>query len=112
MAIQQVQSTARISKDGLYRYELSRTWYNNLPTIAFILLNPSTADAEHDDSTVRRCVGYAQRWGYGKISMYNLYAYRTRHPAELKEQGSPNGRTNNNKESAWNNIVIYLNSAP
>lgn len=50
-----IQSSANIGEDGRYRYELSRTWDDALPSIAFILLNPSTADADIDDRTVEHC---------------------------------------------------------
>ena len=79
-----IRSSAQISEDGNYRYELSRVWDEALPSIAFILLNPSTADSNIDDRTVEHCVEYAKRWGYGSVSMYNLYAYRTTYPKELK----------------------------
>ncbi|PLS24837.1 DUF1643 domain-containing protein [Bifidobacterium imperatoris] len=89
-----IRSSANISEDKKYRYELSRTWDDALPSIAFILLNPSTADADIDDRTVEHCVEYARRWGYGTVSMYNLYAYRTTYPEELEAQGFPVGPQN------------------
>ena len=60
-------SSATISKDGLYRYSLERVWDPSKPTALFICLNPSTADAEIDDPTVRKMVGFAKRFGYGRI---------------------------------------------
>jgi hypothetical protein len=47
------------------------------------MLNPSTADGHRDDATIRRCVGFAKRWGYGGIWVANLYAWRARDPREL-----------------------------
>lgn len=64
-------SNACFSDDGLYRYFLARVWDAQLPVLAFIMLNPSTADGETDDSTVKRCVSYAKQWGYGGIEIYN-----------------------------------------
>ena len=47
-----------------YRYWLEREVAPGLPGILdFICLNPSTADAETDDPTVRRMVGFARQWG-------------------------------------------------
>jgi hypothetical protein len=44
--------SAVLSVDGLYRYRLSRAWGRG-PSLAFIMLNPSTADAGIDDPTIR-----------------------------------------------------------
>jgi hypothetical protein len=49
-----------------------------------MMLNPSTADAFDDDPTIRKCVGFAKRWGQGGIQVVNLYAYRATDPKELK----------------------------
>lgn len=46
---------------GDYRYTLTRVWDAALPTITFVLLNPSTADAEQLDPTLRRCVSFVTR---------------------------------------------------
>ena len=74
---------AEISDDGRYRYRLWRTWGDG-PHVTFIMLNPSTADAEVDDPTVRKCIGLAKTWGcYGGIGIVNLYARRTSSPDEL-----------------------------
>lgn len=51
--------------------------------VAFVMLNPSTADALEDDPTIRRCVGFAQSWGYGGILVVNLFSYRATNPGEL-----------------------------
>jgi hypothetical protein len=60
-----------------YRYVLWREWEAaNMEYAMFIGLNPSTADEVRDDPTIRRCAGYARRWGYGALCMTNLFAYR------------------------------------
>jgi len=64
------------------------------PTLAFIMLNPSTADEVEDDPTIRRCVGYAEDWGYGELIVGNLYAYRTSDPEELNKVENPIGPKN------------------
>jgi hypothetical protein len=51
----------------------------------FIGLNPSTADETKDDPTIRRCISFAQAWGYGGLCMTNLFAYRATHPIVLRE---------------------------
>lgn len=74
---------AIISNDAKYRYALWRTWDDQKPKVLFICLNPSTADAFQDDRTVRRCVDFAHRWGFGGIAIGNLFAYRATRPQEL-----------------------------
>lgn len=72
---------ASISKDGIYRYLLVRQWNTKRRGwCAFIGLNPSTADASQDDPTIRRCVGFADDWGYGTLLMVNLFAFRATQP--------------------------------
>lgn len=74
---------AIISDCTNYRYQLWRIWDDSLPKIMFIMLNPSTADSDIDDPTVRRCIGYAELWGYGGLYVGNLYAYRATDPSVL-----------------------------
>ena len=77
-----------------YRYTLSRIWDKKKKHVLFIGLNPSTADEEADDPTVRRCHNYAKKWGYGGFMMVNLFAYRTTLPSNLKKVKYPVGKDN------------------
>ena len=79
---------------GRYRYFLRREWDPALPAVAFIMLNPSTADAERDDPTLRRCIGYVRRWGFGSLAAVNLFAYRTPDPRQLRQAEDPVGPEN------------------
>jgi hypothetical protein len=79
------QGNARFSDCRRYRYALSRVWCAESPTVLFLMLNPSTADAEKFDPTVRRCFGYAKTWGYGVMRVANLFAYRATKPKDLIE---------------------------
>lgn len=88
------QSGATISDCGLYRYHLWRVWDDEKPTLCFVMLNPSTADAAEDDPTIRRCIGFAKRDGYGGISVRNLFALRATNPAELSKAKDPVGPDN------------------
>lgn len=90
----EIERSAVISDDGLYRYILERRWDEGEAAL-FVMLNPSTADAEKDDATIRRCVGFARRWGYGALLVGNLYAYRATDPSELDVVEDPIGRENN-----------------
>jgi len=89
-----MDSGARFSRDRRYRYALWRTWDENAPQVMFIGLNPSTADEQRNDPTVRRCIGYARDWGYGGMWMMNLFAYRATEPARLKSVSDPVGPRN------------------
>ncbi len=80
-------NTAVISECGLYRYRLTRTWDGSIRPAAFVMLNPSTADAATDDPTIRRCVGFAKSWGCGGIVVVNLFAYRATNPGAMRRQG-------------------------
>lgn len=60
----------------------------------FVGLNPSTADEVANDPTIRRCVDYAKRWGYGALCMVNLFAYRTAEPDVMKAHAAPIGDEN------------------
>ena len=85
---------ATFSRDRRYRYRLWRRWDPVRPVVAFVMLNPSTADARHDDPTIRRCVGFARRWGYGGIEVVNLYSYRATDPRALRTVPDPVGPGN------------------
>lgn len=81
-----LKSDAVFSPCGKYRYVLRRIW-DEQPPVVFIGLNPSVADAEKDDPTIRRCVGFARDWGYGGLVMLNLFALRSTNPDELYDVG-------------------------
>jgi hypothetical protein len=78
-----MHSSAIISPDQTYRYALTRDWGNTGHTVTWVMLNPSTADADHDDPTIRRCIGFARQWGYDAIKVVNLYALRSTDPGNL-----------------------------
>lgn len=88
------RSDAVLSADGAYRYELRRTWAEEIPPVLWVMLNPSTADATDDDPTIRRCAGLSKRWGYGGIIVRNLFALRATHPAVLLGHPDPVGPDN------------------
>jgi hypothetical protein len=86
--------SAALSPCGLFRFALTRQWDARLPRLLFIMLNPSTADADVDDRTVEKCIRFAKRLGFGSIEIVNLYAYRTKNPIVLKQAGFPVGDGN------------------
>ena len=80
-----------------YRYQLTRTWasHGQSPSqVTFIMLNPSTANEEQDDPTIRACSQFTQRWGYNQLNVVNLFAYRTPQPLDLKKVTNPVGPDN------------------
>ncbi len=87
------KSSAEFSPCRTWRYVLRRKWGDG-PAIGFILLNPSTADEENDDPTIRRCIGYAKRWGGGSLVLGNLFALRSTDPNGLYSAADPIGPEN------------------
>jgi len=58
------------------------------------MLNPSTADAEINDQTIRTCISIARRTGFGSMEVVNLFAFRATDPRVLKQARNPVGREN------------------
>ena len=75
---------AVFSKDGRYRYRLTRHWGTGNKVLCFVMLNPSTANAEQDDPTVRLCISWATRLGFDGLVIVNLFGYQATDPRELK----------------------------
>jgi hypothetical protein len=113
-------SGAWLSEDGAYRYALWRCWDGTKAPLVFVMCNPSTANAEVDDPTIRKCVGFAKRGNYGGIIVVNLYAFRATDPAKLKSATLANGPDNDRalttamwvaRESAATVIVAWGTAA-
>lgn len=94
MIVQKQEAWACFTDDMKYRYWLKRIWDPEKPMVLFIMLNPSTADAEHDDPTIKRCIGFAKAWGYGSIWVVNLFAFRATNPKYLWKEKDPKGKHN------------------
>jgi hypothetical protein len=89
-----MEKDAVISDCGKYRYLLRRAWDHSLPRALFIMLNPSTADAEIDDPTIRSCIRLTKALGYGSFEVINLFGLRTTNPDELANAHDPIGPRN------------------
>lgn len=89
-----IRRSAVLSRDGQYRYALSRVWDEEGRAVLFVGLNPSTADHRVDDPTIRRCMAFARAWGFGRLRVANLFAYRTSSPARLLRAVEPVGPRN------------------
>ena len=88
-----MEKSAVLDESGRYRYRLSRRWEEG-DELVFVLLNPSTADATEDDPTLRRCVGFARRMGFGGLVVVNLFALRATDPRSLATAADPVGPDN------------------
>lgn len=85
------RGSAAFSTDRRDRYWLTRSWPISMAAdvsddhrpLAFLGLNPSTADAFTDDPTIRRCINFAKREGAGGLVMVNLSAMRSTDPKAL-----------------------------
>lgn len=75
--------SATISSCGRYRYALERATGIEGPNVAWLMLNPSTADADLDDPTIRKVVGFSRRAGFGVALVVNLFAWRATDPRDL-----------------------------
>lgn len=88
-----MECSAALSPDRVYRYSLSRSWGPG-PAVLFVGLNPSTADEATDDPTIRRCIGFARAWGFDRLHMGNLFAFRATAPAQMLATADPVGPEN------------------
>jgi len=96
---------ATFSDDHRYRYDLVRCWPKDLTTVAdlclWVMLNPSSAGADTDDPTVRKCQGFARRWGFGGIVVVNLFGLVATDPTALVGHPAPVGRDTDLVISEW-----------
>jgi hypothetical protein len=79
---------ATLSDDLQYRYHLTRQWLAPFwrraqGPVLWLLLNPSTADAQKPDPTIHRIIGFTHRLRFAQLEVANLFGYRTPHPDVL-----------------------------
>ncbi|MGF6609376.1 hypothetical protein OKW45_004298 [Paraburkholderia sp. WSM4175] len=88
--------SAILSECGTYRYRLERRIETAVTshTVAYIGMNPSTADATLDDATVRKWRGFTIRYGGSHFVVGNLFAYRATDVCELAAARDPVGPEN------------------
>ena len=67
-------TTAAFSDDGSKRYLLTKTWEEDKPSLAIIMLAPSEASGIVLDSTTLLVLNNAARLGYGSVTILNLFA--------------------------------------
>lgn len=87
--------SAIISECGRYRYRLERRQDKTGPVVAFFGVNPSTADASAEDATTRKWHGFAERNGWGRYIVGNVFALRSTDVRALGVRGAlPIGQDN------------------
>lgn len=88
-----MRGSAIISACGLHRYRLERV-IGDGPTMMFLMVNPPDADADNDDPTVRKCIGFAERNHYGRILIGNEFSFRSPDINALRSAREPIGPDN------------------
>ena len=80
------------------------------PACVFVGLNPSTADETQDDPTIRRCMGFAEAWGFSGMAMVNLFAVRATDPRDMLSHPEPVGPDNDMwlRETCTGSTVIAV----
>jgi hypothetical protein len=78
-----VDKGATFSQDRKNRYSLWRIWDDTLPLVMFIGLNPSTANEDENDPTIRSVERIAKCNGYGGFYMMNCFSYVSTNPKGL-----------------------------
>lgn len=92
---------AVFDRSGRYRYLLWRNLNGTSfpPSAAgrkllLVMLNPNKADETRNDPTIRRCIGFAQSWGYSRLEVVNLFAVCAEKPSMLRSFERPIGSYN------------------
>jgi hypothetical protein len=89
-----VKRWATFDPDRRFRYVLGREWIPEKPACAMVGLNPSIADDQADDPTIRRAIAFCDRWGYGRLLVVNLFALVSTDPKRLVQVPDPVGPEN------------------
>lgn len=74
---------ATFNADRTHRYRCWRTWDADLPPLAWLMLNPSTADERVLDPTLKRVRAFSIAWGFGGFEVWNLWSLRSTDPKGL-----------------------------
>ena len=89
-----MKRSAILSDNEVYQYTLDKTCHDQKERVLFVMLNPSTADANVDNATIRRCKDFAKRWDHGGLVVGNLFALRSTDPKALFDHPCPEGLEN------------------
>lgn len=102
--------------DMRYRYRLRRRWADG-SGVLWVMLNPSTADGQKNDATLRRITNFSRDWGHGGLDVVNLYALVNPDPLALWRAEDPVGLENDAAialaaQEARRVVVAWGNGAP
>lgn len=102
-----------IAVEPQHRYMLWRVWDDRLGQhpLLWIMLNPSTATHDRNDPTIRRCIEWSKRWGFGGLVVVNAYGYCATHPKRLLETPARVGELNDRVLQATLAMVAVDNDA-
>ncbi|MFL6138831.1 MAG: DUF1643 domain-containing protein [Frankiaceae bacterium] len=96
---------AQFSADRRYRYVLTRAWFGHVrfdrDFVLWVMLNPSDADENHEDPTVRRCIGFTRALGWSALAVVNEHAFCATRPADLRRAADPVGDGNDGVIRDW-----------
>jgi hypothetical protein len=92
--IKSIPGNAIFSEDKKYRYLLTREWDKGDNPIAFLMCNPSIADENILDPTVRKCLEWSILWGYNKLIIINFFAYKATDVKQIYKIKDPVGSKN------------------
>lgn len=84
-----MEKGAIFSDCGKYRYRLWRIWDVSGTFAQCVGLNPSTANSDDDDNTIRNLTEIIKNNGYGGFYMTNLFALISPYPEALRECPDP-----------------------
>lgn len=70
-------------EDNLFRFALGSL---SEKTLFVFGVNPSTADDQEPDRTIKKVMGFAERNGYKSFMMFNLYPQRATNPNNLSNE--------------------------
>lgn len=93
---------AVFDRSGNYRYLLWRNLKGaevvsldlRKNTLLLVMLNPNRADETRDDPTIRRCIGFAESWGFSRLEVVNLFAICAEKPNMIPRFKNPIGSHN------------------
>lgn len=86
--------SAILSPCGAFRMRLDRRLCDHGPVAAICGVNPSTADAQLDDHTIRKDMGFGRRLGWSRLIKINKFALRATDVRALRSAKDPVGPDN------------------
>lgn len=92
-----IDKGAKFSDCRNYRYALWRIWDKSKPLVMFIGLNPSTANEDENDPTIRSVERISKYNGYGGFYMMNCFPYVSTDPNLLFLGITPLTQEKNNR---------------